>query len=243
MKIKIVIIIIIAVVLILAFLIIGVVFGFPWEHYISIKNAKIYVEEKYQLTPIKGRYSRFLFDPTMVYVEIYTKELDFSFEVYTDRIKRNYNGAKDNYSLNLAQYLLAKDLDAYIKEITNDQGMAFVAFGGRILNELTVSDIEENPKIVFEKLQESYYCSITFYDDISKKNYEIDYKSVYDIYDKVVEIGLKPNYIYFSYDTEKGKKGKELFSVRIDKKYFPDINSPDDLKPFFEEAIMKLNEK
>ena len=243
MKIKIIIIIITAVILMLAFLIIGVVFGFPWEHYIAVRETKKYVEEKYQLTPIKATYNAFILNySTGPYVTISTEEWDFKFEVYTGRI-RPINEFRDNYLEKLSEYYLAKDLDEYTKEITNDQGMAFTTLFVDIKDKIAISEMQKNPQIVFEKLQDTYWCRITLYDDITKKDYNIDYELIYNIYNKMIEIGSQPKDISFSYRDRKGSKGEQILSVRIDKKHFPDINSPEDFKPFFDKAIMEINQK
>ena len=242
LKRKIIITIIITIILLLPLFIIGGLYGFPWERYIAIKNAKIYVEEKYKLTPIKATYHIFYFPPTE-YITIYTKELDFSFDVYTEVRVHQENKRFDNYLDKMSEYILAKDLVEYVKEKTDNQGNAYASLYVLTEDKYTLSETEANPQIIFEKLQNKYYCGIQLYNDISKNHYIIDYTLVYDIYNYIFELGLNPNSIYFSYRDKKGSKSEAILKVNIDNKHFPNINSSNDLKPFFEEAIQKLNEK
>ena len=67
---------------ILILLFIGWINGFPWEHIIATNRAKTYVIEKYQLTPIGAKYHLSVADGSQR-VELYTKEWDFSFDVYS----------------------------------------------------------------------------------------------------------------------------------------------------------------
>ena len=158
-------------------------------------------------------------------------------DVYVGRINE-IGEYSDNYLHKLSEYYLTKDLNEYIKEITDDKGRANASIFTGQSKDYILSELEKNPKIVFEKLQDSYWLYIELYYNISKDNYNIDYESIYNIYNKIFEIGMMPRNIYFRYYSEKMKA--QILSVRIDKKYFPDINSPDDLKPFFEKEIKSI---
>ena len=227
-------IVIIAIILILIIFLIGDSYGFPWEHIIATSRAKKYIEEKYQLTPIRVKY--YVHKVPAPHVEIYTKELDFPFTVYTDRI-RQISEMKDNYLEKLSEYYLTKNLKEYVSKVTNQNSYVDVSLNVNKIDKYSVNELKTNQLLVFEQLQEMYSCNITFFDNISKKNYDIDYDLVYDIYSKIFEIGLKPDRIFFSY-------GVSNLYLTIYSKDFPNINSLEDLKPFFEEAIQKkLNMK
>ena len=149
----------------------GVFNGFPWEHIIATSRAKKYVIEKYQFTPIKAKYHLSIVDGSQR-VSLHNKEFDISFSVYVGRILQ-INEMTDDYLENLSRYYLTKDLDEYIKEKTDDKGIAYASlFAGRISDRFTLSELEKNPQIIFEELKDCYWCRIILYDNISKKNYK-----------------------------------------------------------------------
>ena len=117
---------------VLSFLFVGACNGFPWEHIIATSRAKTYVKEKYQLTPIKAKYHLSIVDGSQR-VSLSSKEFGFSFSVYVGRILP-INKMTDNYLKRLSEYYLAKELDEYIKEKTNDKGKAYANLAGQIHN-------------------------------------------------------------------------------------------------------------
>jgi len=219
-----------------------VVHGIPFCRMIAIQRAKKYVRETYQLTVIKTDYCCTFFPMTET-VTVTTEELNFKFSVNAGIRVKLPDGIYDDYLESMSAYILSKDINDYVREKTNDQSEAHTfLYSGRI-NKYTLSELEENPQIAFEKLNSDgyadYYCSITIYEDIREKNYDIDYDLIYDIYNKIFEIGLNPHGISFFYNDKKEKNDETLLYLNIKKEYFSNINSPDDLKPFFEEAISK----
>jgi len=230
--------IILIVVILVLFLIICACKGFPWEHIIATSRAKKYVTEKYQFTPTKAKYYLSIVDGPQR-VLLYNDEFDFSFSVSVGRILP-INKMSDDYLERLTEYYMARDLNDYIKKKTNNKGKAIISSSFGRIHDFTLSELEENTQIAFEKLQEKYGCIISLNTNMIKNNYNINYDLMYDIYNNVFITGLNPRNISFFYND---KKGKTILYVSIDKKHFFDINSPDDLKSFFEEAIKNTNKK
>ena len=212
--------------------------GFPFEHIIANSIARRYVTETYGFTPTKTQASILLEHP--ISVTVWVEEKPYSFDVIMGRFF--FADISDNYLFRTAEYIMEKELNDYVSDITNQNGRAYVSiFSGRI-KDFSLSDVEENPEIVFEKV-EWYYCGIVLYDDLTQKNYDIDYVLVYSIYRQIFVLGLNPKYMFITYKDINGKEAKTILSIYIDKDQFPKINSPDDLKPFFEKALQKLDQK
>ena len=150
-------IIIIAIVLCL---ITGAINGFPWEHIIATSRAKRYVIEKYQFTPTRAKYHLSIVDGSQR-VSLYNKEFNFSFSVSVGRILP-ISKMSDNYLERLSEYYLAKELNDYVNEITNDKGRAYISLTIGRIHDFTFSEFGENQKICFEKLQGDYWCRIIF---------------------------------------------------------------------------------
>jgi len=224
-----------------AFIFFGFVGGFrPIEHRIIIRNAKRYVMEAYGLTPTNVRVTTlYLWFPVTVSVE--TEENDFWFTLRTGRFFYGVRHFNDDYLARMTEHILARDLRAYVEEITNGQGTAIVLLyigGSQILNYFTLPELKANPSVALENLQ-SYGVLVILYDDITERGYKIDYGLIYKVYSRMLEIGLNPRHsVTFIYSAEDGMR-ETLLRVDINRRYFPEINSADDLKPFFEEAIQR----
>ena len=141
----------------------------------------------------------------------------------------------DDYLERLSEYILKKDLNEYVIKRTDNNGRANIdMFSGRIIA-FSMAELENNPSLPFEKLQKRYWCRITLYNDISKNDYVIDYYLIYDIFTRIFEIGLSPYSVSFNFDAGEDGRVNLVLSVSILNRYFPNINSSDDLRAIFEE--------
>jgi len=218
----------------------GYVAGFyPFEHNIIIRNAKRYVIETYGLTPTDVEVTTlYLWFPVMVRVE--TEEDDFWFQLRTSRFHYSVIHFGDNYLERMTAHILASELRSYVEEVTNGQGGVWASVtSGRtgILDQFSLSELKDNPSIAVEKLQGQYHIRVILYDDISLNGYNINYDLVFDIFYHTFKIGLEPSWISFSFVNDDNSNFEILLRVTIDRRDFPYINVPDDLKPLFEEAI------
>jgi len=230
--------IIASVVIVLALIVLELLVGFPFEHIIANNKARRYVTETYGLTPTKTQASILLGYP--ITVTVWVEEKPYDFDVKMSRFVFTF--MSDSLLNRTVEHIMGTDLNDYVFGVTKQNGRASVYIISGPIKDFSLSDVEKNPGIVFEK-RKSHYCSIVLYDDLTLKNYEIDYALVYSIYNQIFELGLYPKHIFFSYYDIKGKDGKEVLSIYITNGHFPKINSPDDIKPFFDEAIQKLDKK
>lgn len=206
----------------------GFVYGFPWEHIITRYKARNYVEQTYGLTITRMRVS-FLVDYPVI-AAVSTKENSFDFGVYMSR--SDLNNIWDNYLDFMTKYVLGRELNNYIEDVTEKRGSANILLDGNI-NEFTLAELNSNPKIAFEKLKNEYECAIYLNDDITEENYQVDFDEIYNIYNQIFECGLEPTEIRYLY----GNDGDSYLFITIDKEDFQNITTSEDLKPYFEEVI------
>ena len=215
---------------------------YPLEHNIIIRNATKYVIEKYNIVPAEVRITTlYLWFPVTVRI---TTEDGFWFTLRTGRFFYKTRHFTDDYLRRMTQEILQRELRNYVNEVTDGKASAIVSLFTSLLvrtswDEATaLIEIKNNPNIVFEKLYSGYFCSVTFYDDITQNNYNIDYYLIFDIYNRIFEFGLSPRSISFSFkDPYEQDWSISLLRVRINQEQFADINSSDDLRILFEEAI------
>ena len=208
--------IIFASIILFAVVVLGLWGGFyPLEHNIITRNATRYVVETHGLTPTEVRITTLhLWFPVTVRIE--TEEDDFWFELRTGRFfygRRHFN---DNYLDQFAMSILTKELRAYVESVTDGQGIVWASFGGGILPELRRDDVNiiDDPDSVFEILRRRYQIGMWFYSDLS----DIDFDFIYNVYSRVLGLGLEPRSISFSF----GGRDEEGFTesnlrITIDK--------------------------
>ena len=231
-----------AIIIFFAMVVLGFRGGFyPLEHRIIIRNAERYVIETYGLTPTNVRITTlYLWFPVTVRVE--TEEHGFWFQLRTGRFSYSIEHFDDDYLSRTIDYILSRELNAYVEEVTNGRGMAWASLRNRrmgIQNQLSLSELEADQDAVFEKLQYEFRLGISIFEDIRQNNYDIDYDLLFDIYSRVFELGLRPLSLYFSFNSFNERDGETFLAVSIDKEHFPGINLPDDLRSFFEEEIQR----
>jgi len=222
--------------------------GIPGERDAILKNAQKYVTDTYGLTPAEVQITTFyLWFP--VTVDVKTEENDFWF---TLRASRFLFGSKfnDDFLEKKTGYILSREIRTYVDNATNGQGRVWAdIITGRtgILNQFSLSELEENPNIAFEKLQGLCRLGIALHYAIP----DIDYNLIYDIYSHVFELGINPYSITFSFYEDENREAILRVSFydndqrpTRDSKIFADVDSFNDLKSLFEEAIQrKLSEE
>ena len=224
-------------------LIIGVVIselivGLPFGRFIATGIARSHVRETYGFTP---RFTNpitdaviFLHFHTRVVIEV--EEQPFSFEVQMSRwaIPPIFVEITDTYLERKVEYILTRDLRAYVEEVTNGQGRVWgslVIGRASVRNQVSLSELEENPNLAFERLQGDYRIGISLYGDI----YDIDYNLIYGIYSRMFEFGLLPHGISFFLRCEEEREEARLRIILSGRRVFAEINSVDDFRRVFEE--------
>jgi len=235
--------IIVATIIMFLYFVYGLIGGFrPFEQRLIESRVREYVVATHGLTPTEVRVTTlYLWFPVTVRVE--TKEHNFWFEIRTGRFYYRDRYFSDDFLARKAGYILSRDLRVYVEKRTNSNGRGWVLsdVGGENLQKLlTLSEIEENPGVVFERLKGQHRVVIVLYYDSTKNNHEIDYDLIYDIFYHIFEVGLNPSSMGFSFiDVNAVDLTVSLVTV-LRSRYFHEINSPEDLKPFFEEAIQRM---
>jgi hypothetical protein len=213
---------------------------YPLEQNIITRNVKAYVIETYGFTPSRVQITTlFLWFPVTVLVEV--EEYNFSFTVRTRRFCYDPKHFIDNCIERMAEYILTRDLRAYVESVTNGQGRVNASVtGGFILpslrENLSITDME-NPDIVFEKLYGTYSILISLGSDIIESIYDFDFDLMYSVYSRIFEFGLTPSDIAFTFRFSSENNPPTFMSVNINRQDFSNINSPEDFKPFAERGI------
>lgn len=209
-------------------IIMGIIYGFPWERIIAAHNARNDVKETYGFTATKKSVSMLLDYPVIVTVS--TKENLFDFGV--DMSRSDLNDISDDYLKRMAEYTLGRNLNDYVEKITGQRAKAYVYLQIGRIHEFSLNELKANSNIAFEKLEGCYYSTIRFNNDISNKDYQVDYSMIYDIYRHLFEYGLKPVDINITYNY-----GDSYLRITIEQEDFQNIKSSEDLRPYFEKAI------
>ncbi len=220
-----------AVIIVIYGVFMGYVAGFPWERIIARYKARNYVEQTYGLTITRTRISMLLDEGITATVS--TKENPFDFKVYMSR--SDLNNISDDYLDCKTEYVLGRDLNNYVEKVTDKRGSVNISVISAIINEFSLAELETNPKIAFEKLKYKYDCDIDFNDNIAEENYQFDFNEIYDIYKRVFECELEPTRVIFTYSYD--NVDESYLRIQIDKEDFQYIQTSEDLKPYFEEAI------
>ena len=223
------------IILVIAFLIDRIV-GFPWEHTKEIARAKQYLQDKYNLTPIEAKSKVNAYNNLMI-VDVLTEDHDFTIKVYRYRSDTAKNYC--NYEFQLMDYNLGYDINQYIKGIIGDKAKAIVdIIDPNLFKDMSIEEI--NSDVLFEKMKNLCDCNIILYDNIIKNDYKVNYELNYDIFRFIMNNKLQPNEIKFTYYEDERQLMGSILKVTISKNNFDNINSPDDLKQFFEEVINKI---
>jgi len=235
--------IIVATIIMFLYIAYGYIAGFhPFEQRIILRNVRAYVLETHGLKDVDVRisnlYLRFNVD---VRVEA---EDDFWFRVRTRRFFYRQEDFTDNYLVSRAEHILSSALRAYVRDLTNGQGRVFASLndgGEHLKRQVSLSQLEENPEIAFEKSYRQFWLGVGLMDEIT----DIDYDVVFDIYTWFLDSGLYPSSIVFFFE-HPGGRNWERMSVGINYRAgapsqieFGDINSKDDLERLFEEDIKR----
>jgi len=234
--------IILIVVIVFIYIAYGLIGGFlPFEQRLIESRVREYVIATHGLTPTEVRVTTlYLWFPVTARVE--TKEHNFWFEIRTERFYYSDRYFSDDLLARKAGYILSSDLRAYVEKRTSGEGLVWgtPGTGGDNLRSLiTLSEIEANPSIVFERLQRQYTLSISLSDEITA----IDYDLVYDIFTWIMEAGLQPRRVVFSFVYPESENwGTMSVGITCSPGHggdisFADINSRDGLERLFEESI------
>lgn len=221
-----------AVVIALGGIVVGIIYGFPWERIIAANNARNYVNEAYGFAVTKTSVNMLLDYPVIVTVS--TKENSFNFGV--DMARGVMNNISDDYLDCKTMDLLGKELNGYVFDVTNQKAKVQMYMRTGNISDFSLTELEANPDKAFEIITNKYYCTIYFSDIISAEDHQINYDMLYGIYSHVFEFDLKPNEITFSYNFN--EKDSYLF-ITIKQENFQNIKSSEDLRPYFEAAIDK----
>ena len=144
--------------LVFTFLFWGWLFGFPWEKIQGIIEVKKYVKEKYDLTitDVKISFSIKGMDSALVSVE----ELPFSFQVNILRDTKQVWG--DFYLDSLIKFKLEEFIRDKV-DLLGDDAKCRVVLENRFTDKyqhFTVEDVNDNPNILLESPEITYFCSI-----------------------------------------------------------------------------------
>jgi len=198
----------------LLFLIYGWLFGFPGERVKLSKEVKRYVEENYRLTPTDIQIS-FSIDG-MDGASVTTKEWPFTFDVFIHRDKKK--AWSDLYLESLTEYYLrgfvAEKLSSLID--ADDIRVVLETRFSKNNSTITVKEINDNPLILLDNPNISYFCSI---DDV-----KIGTERSYLIFNQIIRF-FNPTSIYFRYFENDGKEK----SVCIREEDFNKIKNKEDM--------------
>ncbi len=172
--------------------------GFPWERFKASTAVEEYVAETYNLTPVKIQ-THFSFDANSG-ATVYTKELPFSFEV---AVNKSGYVSNDSYFTSFVEYYIEKQFSTKLKTLLNENFQSIVTLEtpltARSPKGLTIEQLNEDPDIVFDCSEITYYCTIKFY----KKGWTKD--KLNSISDKIFQ-NYQPTFITFYYPNNFGKE-------------------------------------
>ncbi|MCL2020013.1 MAG: hypothetical protein FWG70_09680 [Oscillospiraceae bacterium] len=211
----------------------GLIFGFPGERAMIIKNAKKYLVNVYGITPTELQIVNFI-SAYPVHIRVETETEDFWFFVSAKRFE--YNNFYDNYLVKKTEYILANDLKEYVYDIFGSDRRVYININSNNLDEFSFDELSENPQLAFD-LKKNYTCGISIYKTPTQENNDINYSILYDIYIYVFQIGLNPyNIRFYLEDIDL------IVNIFKDKhtrnnRTFPEINSLDDFTQLFQEQF------
>ena len=204
--------------IVLIILLVRFVMNIQEERQKAMENAKKYVITNYGLKVLNVQVY-FSIDG-LCHADVSTEELPFKITVFIDR--KDLNAYNDLYLNSLVEYKLEQLIREKLQYLMDGLDIMVVSESRFTRNDqpFTIEDINNNPNIIFDHPEITYFCSI----DGMKSNDE----RIFSIFKQITE-HFNPTGIYFHYvDIDDKNNGNMVYISEAD---FKNINDVSDLLP------------